>query len=122
MEYAGAVEVDPPFGAPDRTRVRHAGWQPTRHGGVIRPASHELLDRCLASLRRLVADDAGKRTYAGALAAYDEETGRLAVVTVRDGRVSCRTVRAARLLPRSNVIDLTTRRRQVSRSISGPVA
>ena len=115
MEYAGAVEVEPPFRASAQDWVRGSGWTPSRDGQTIRPRSGISLDDCVGSLRDLVTLDIGQRTYAGVVAAYDTDTRELVTVTARDGRVTRRTLRKSPLRLRSNVVDLAARRRTVSR-------
>ena len=117
MEYAGAVEVTPPFRASAQDWVRGSGWTPSHDGATIRPRSGISLDDCIGSLRDLVTLDKGERSYVGVVAAYDTHTRELVTVTVRDGRVTRRTLRKSHLRVQSNVIDLDTHRRGI-RAIS----
>lgn len=117
MEYAGAVEVTPPFRASAQDWVRGTGWTPSRDGQTIRPRSGISLEDCVGSLRDLVMLDAGVRTYEGVVAAYDTTRRELVTVTVRQGRVNRRTLRKAPERPTTNVIELATHRRSVSRAI-----
>jgi hypothetical protein len=118
MEIAGSIGVQPPFRAMEQEWVFGAGWSPSSSGWDIRPRDDVSLDAAVRTLREMVAEEDG-RSYEGVVAAYDPETGGLVVVTVRDGRVSRRTVRRPRLRTGSNVIDLAThRRRRISRAIS----
>jgi hypothetical protein len=52
------------------------------------------------------------------VAAYDDTTGALVTVSARAGRVTRRTLRSGRLRGRSNVVDLASHRRAISRQIS----
>jgi hypothetical protein len=118
MEYAGAVDVEPPFRASAQDWVRGSGWTPSCDGQTIRPRAGISLDDCIGSLRDLVALDSGARSYAGVVAAYDTSTRELVTVTVRGGRVTRRTLRKPPERLRSNVIDLASHRRGISRAIS----
>jgi hypothetical protein len=118
MEYAGAVEVEPPFRASAQDWVRGSGWTPSRDGQTIRPRAGISLDDCVGSLRDLVTLDLGQRSYAGVVAAYDTDTRAMVTVTVRAGRVTRRTLRKPPQRLQSNVIDLAARRRMDSRAIS----
>ena len=117
MEYAGAVEVTPPFRASAQDWVRGSGWTPSRDGQTIRPRAGITLDDCVGSLRDLVMLDSGVRTYEGVVAAYDVTRRELVTITVRQGRVNRRTLRKSPDRARSNVIELATHRRSVSRAI-----
>jgi hypothetical protein len=117
MEYAGAVDVTPPFRASAQDWVRGSGWTPSRDGQTIRPRAGISLEDCVGSLRDLVILDAGVRTYEGVVAAYDTTSRELVSITVRDGRVSRRTLRKSPERLRTNVIELATHRRSVSRAI-----
>lgn len=122
MEYAGAMDLDPPLDAEGATWIRdgvgpgHGGWIPTRNGGSLSPRPEADPAELVDWLRALVA--AKQHDVSGALAAYDTETRELVVVTARAGRVTRRVVRKAPAPSRSNVVDLTARRRTVSRQIS----
>jgi hypothetical protein len=118
MEYAGAVEVVPPFRAGARDWVRSAGWTPSPDGQTIRPRPDISLQDCVGTLRDLVAWDLGQRTYTGVVAAYDSGARELVTVTVRDGRVTRRTLRRSPDQKPTNVIDLASHRRAASRRIS----
>jgi hypothetical protein len=118
MEYAGAVEVLPRFRGSAQDWVRGSGWTPSADGKTIRPRGGITLDECIGSLRDLIALDAGQRSYAGVVAAYDTNTRELVTVSVRDGRVSRRTVRRPAAEQHSNVVDLAAHRRTNSRAIS----
>ena len=118
MEYAGAVEVEPAMRGGAQEWARSAGWAPSRDGRTIRPREDVALEAAVGSLREMVGLEDGRRTYAGVLAAYDPESRDLVLVTVRDGRVTRRTARRPRVRERSNVIDLATHRRTISRQIS----
>jgi hypothetical protein len=118
MEYAGAVEVAPPFGARAQDWVRGSGWTPSRDGRTIRPRADISLEDCVGSLRDLVTIEGGERDYGGVVAAYDTDTRALITITVRDGRVIRRALRRPQVPSRSNVIDLASHRRSASRRIS----
>jgi hypothetical protein len=117
MEIAGAIEVEPPFRGMEQERVYGVGWSPSPSGRDIRPRDDVSLDAAVRSLRALVAERDG-RTYDGVVAAYDPTTRGFVVVTVSDGRVTRRTVRRPPIRGGSNVIDLATHRRWISRAIS----
>jgi hypothetical protein len=117
MEYAGAVEVEPPFRGGAQERARDVGWAPSRDGRTIRPADDARLEVAVRALRDMVSTDDGLRVYAGVLAAYDTDSRDLVIVTVRDGRVTRRTARRPEVRGRTNVIDLATHRRTISRQI-----
>jgi hypothetical protein len=118
MEYAGAVEVTPPFRASAQDWVRGSGWMPSYDGQTIRPRTGISLEDCVASLRDLVTLDSGMRSYDGVVAAYDVDSRELVTVTVRAGRVTRRTVRKPPRRLSSNVVELATHRRMRSRAIS----
>jgi hypothetical protein len=117
MEIAGAIKVEPPFRGMEQERVYGVGWSPSPRGHDIRPRDDVSLDAAVRALRELVAGQDG-RTYDGVVAAYDPATRGLVVVAVNDGRVTRRTVRRPPVRDGSNVIDLTTHRRWISRAIS----
>jgi hypothetical protein len=118
MEYAGAIEVEPPFRRASHEWVRNAGWEASRDGRTIRPRADNSLEGLVRALRELISLEAGQRSYAGVVAAYDAESHDLVTITVRDNRVTRRTLRKPRVQERSNVIDLATHRRTISRQIS----
>src|SRR3954447_1876337 len=118
MELAGTIRVDPPLRGMEQERVFGAGWSPSGDGRDIRPRDEVSIDVATRTLRELVAADAGVRHYDGVVAAFDPVTRGLVVVAVHDGRVSRRTVRRPPVRERSNVIDLATHRRRISRAIS----
>lgn len=124
VEYAGAVEVDPPARADEYEQLSTCGWSATRGGRMIRPLARMGLDECVEGLRDLVSVAGEGRTYDGVVAAYDDEKRELVIVTVRDGRVTRRTARKPRRVVRpDNVIDLATyRRAAASRFVSRPIA
>lgn len=117
MEYAGAVEVEPPFRGGELDWVHSAGWAPSRDGRRMRPQLDDLSD-LVRVLREMVSLDSGRRTYAGVVAAYDTGSRDLVLVHVRNGRVTRRTTRRPEVRASSNVIDLATHRRAISRQIS----
>ncbi len=118
MEYAGAVDVTPPFRASAQDWVRGSGWIPSCDGQTIRPRAGISLEDCVASLRDLVTLDSGMRAYDGVVAAYDVESRELVAVTVREGRVTRRTLRKPPRRLTTNVIELAVHRRMRSRAIS----
>ncbi len=118
MEYAGAVEVTPPFTASAQDWVRGSGWTPSRDGETIRPRAGISLDDCVGSLRDLVTLDSGVRSYLGVVAAYDTITRELVTVSVREGRVTRRTLRKSSVRRSTNVIEMATHHRAISRAIS----
>jgi hypothetical protein len=118
MEYAGAVEVEPPIRGGDQDRARATGWAPSSDGRTIRPREEASWESAVRALREMVARDDGHRGYAGVLAAYDTDSRDLVILTVSDGRVTRRTARKPQVRRSTNVIDLATHRRSISRQIS----
>ena len=118
MEIVGAIEVEPPVRGTEHERMVGAGWSPSSDGHDIRPRDDVSLATAVRTLRGLVAEDEGERTYTGVVAAYDARIRELVTITVARGRVSRRTVRRAPVRERSNVIDLASHRRRISRAIS----
>jgi hypothetical protein len=118
MEYAGAVEVVPPLRGGAQDWVRTTGWTPSRDGQTIRPRAGISLDECVCALRDLVSMDAGRRSYTGTVAAYDDISREMVMVTARDDRVTRRTLRKRSGRSGTNVIDLATHHRAISRAIS----
>lgn len=119
MEYAGAVEVHPPFRADESEWLAHADWVASRDGRTIRPRGDAELDDCVRGLRDLIGLDAGLRVYDGAVAAYDVRSRELVTVSTRAGRVTRRTLRKpGPVTARDNVIDLATHHRTISRALS----
>ncbi len=125
-EFAGAIEIEPPLTAAEIGYVRRLAdggtvsvpWVASRDGTRLRPTGEGDIAAALASLRLLVGTIDRPRRFRGTVAAYDDESGDLVAITASGGRVTLRSVRrsvAAR--QRSNVIDLATRRRAVSRAI-----
>ena len=114
MEYAGAVDVEPPYGVDGHPPLP---WTLSRDGSELRPHPQAGLDVVVDALRDLVKEERGRRRFAGVVAAYDDETGALVTVSAAAGRVTRRTVRSGRLRTRSNVIDLATHRRTISRPL-----
>jgi hypothetical protein len=118
MEYAGAVEVDPPFRPDESAWLVDAEWTVSGDGTTIRPHERAQLAAAVGGLRGLVVVDAGARSYDGVVAAYDPTTRRLVIVSARGGSVTQRTLRKAPPgVNRDNVIDLASHRRTVSRQI-----
>jgi hypothetical protein len=118
MEYAGAVELDPPLDPEEASWVLDVGWTVAADRRVIRPSAATRLDDCVDGLRDLVELDVGLRRYDGAVAAYDARSGELVLVSTRAGRVTRRTLRKARgPVGRDNVIDLAGRRRALGRAV-----
>jgi hypothetical protein len=118
MEYAGAVEVRPPFRADEGEWLAPAAWVASRDGRTIRPRGDAALDDCVEGLRELIGLDAGMRVYDGIVAAYDSRTRELVTISTRAGRVTRRTLRKPQLVPHGNVIDLATHHRTISRDFS----
>jgi hypothetical protein len=122
-EYAGAMELDPPLDPEEASWIRdgvgpgHGGWIPVLDGSALRPRPEADPAELVAWLRDLVA--AGHWHVSGAVAAYDTDTRELVLISARNGRVTRRAVRSgSRKASRSNVIDLATHRRTISRQIS----
>ena len=122
MEYAGAMDLDPPLDAEEASWIRdgigpgHGGWIPVRGGCSLRPRPEADPAELVDWLRALVS--AKRKEVSGAVAAYDTETRELLVITARAGRVTRRVARKAPAPSRTNVVDLSSRRRTVSRQIS----
>jgi hypothetical protein len=130
-EYAGAVDLDHPLTAAEIAYVRRlAGdadavpmsWTPNRDGRSLRPSKGADVAGCLESLRYLLATMDRPGRFRGTVAAFDTDTRELVTITVSRGRVTRRVLRSPnRDEPRpsrSNVVDLASRRRSVSRAIS----
>lgn len=122
MEYAGAVEADPPFRPDQCGWLTTTGWSVARGGRSLRPRHDARVEEIERTLRELVALDSGRRSYDGAVAAYDSETRELVVISVGEGRVRRRTVRKPRVVESTNVVDLAVHRRAMARSVSRPIA
>jgi hypothetical protein len=122
LEYAGAVEADPPFRADESGWLAATGWSVARDGRSIRPRRDSQVDQVLRTLRELVAFDLGRRSYDGSVAAYDPETRELVVIAAAQGRVGRRTLRKPRLREESNVVDLAGHRRTAARALRRPIA
>ncbi|HEY3530692.1 MAG TPA: hypothetical protein VGK78_16210 [Nocardioides sp.] len=122
MEYAGAVDVDPPYCGSDVAFISdNTEWVGSRDGARLRPRPGADPDEAAERLRSLLELD--DHRLDGVVAAYDDETGVMLAISVRNGKVTRRTLRKARaVVHRDNVIDLASRRRSVSRAISTPIA
>ncbi len=125
-EFAGAIEIEPPLSAAEVGYVRRLAdggpesmaWVATRDGTRLRPKGRGDIAAALTSLRLLVGTMEQPRRFRGTVAAYDVRTRDLVAITVANGRVTLRTVRRSRAATQhSNVIDLATRRRTISRAI-----
>lgn len=130
-EFAGAVDLDPPLTRPEIARVRRlAGdadvarisWEPARDGSSLTPSSGADVDGCVESMRFLLATMDRPGRLRGTVAAFDTDTRELVAITVSRGRVTHRVLRTPGprevRRTRSNVVDLASRRRAVSRAIS----
>ncbi len=126
-EFAGAIEIEPPLSGAEVAYVRRlAGdddaapmpWAPARDGTTLRPHGAAALEEAVASLRLLVGTMERRSRFRGTVAAYDDQGRDLVAITVANGRVTVRALRRARpATERSNVIDLATHRRTISRVI-----
>jgi hypothetical protein len=125
-EFAGAIEIEPPLSGAEVAHVRRlAGdgaaptpWAPARDGTTLRPRGSVDLEGAVASLRLLVGAMDRPSRFRGTVAAYDADARDLLAITVANGRVTVRVLRRARAATqRSNVIDLATHRRTISRAI-----
>ena len=125
-EFAGAIEIEPPLIAAEVGYIRRLAdggpesmaWVATRDGTRLRPKGRGDIAAALTSLRLLVGTMEQPRRVRGTVAAYDVRTRDLVAITVANGRVTLRTVRRSRgATQHSNVIDLATRRRTISRAI-----
>lgn len=123
IEYAGAVDVDPPYCGSDVAFIGDTTeWVGSRDGSRLRPRPGADPDEVAERLRALLESDEDRRLD-GVVAAYDDETGEMVAISVRNGKVTRRTLRKPRtVVHRDNVIDLASRRRSLSRSISTPIA
>jgi hypothetical protein len=130
-ELAGAVDLDTPLTASEIAYVRRlAGdadlvrmsWTPARDGRSLRPSSGADVDDCIESMRYLLATMERPGRFRGMVAAFDTDTRELVAITVSRGRVTRRILRtpggSEPRRSRSNVVDLTSRRRSMSRAIS----
>ena len=129
-EFAGAIDLEPALTAEEIGYIRRlagardpAGmaWTPARDGTSLRPRKGADADTCAESLHFLMAtmDRAGR--FRGMVVAFDTDSRGLVAVTASRGRVTRRELRrpaAARAELRSNVVDLASRRRAISRAIS----
>jgi len=125
-EFAGAIEIEPPLTRPEIAYVRRLGdggrpesmpWAVSRDGTLLRTRGDPEVATALASLRLLVGSMERPSRFRGTVAAYDAEAHELVALTVANGRVTVRLLRGPRAATgRSNVIDLATRRRAVSRA------
>jgi hypothetical protein len=128
-EFAGAIDLEPALTADEIAYVRRlAGahdpavmaWTPARDGTGLRPRKGADVQACVESLHRLMATMDGATRFRGVVAAYDTDTRQLVAVTASRGRVTSRVLRKKppAISERSNVVDLASRRRAVSRAIS----
>jgi hypothetical protein len=126
-EFAGAIEIEPPLSGAEVAYVRRLAdddaaapmpWAPARAGTTLRPHGAADLEEAVVSLRLLVGTMERPSRFRGTVAAYDDHARDLHAITVANGRVTVRALRRARpATERSNVIDLATHRRTISRAI-----
>jgi hypothetical protein len=126
-EFAGVIEIEPPLSGAEVAYVRRLAsdddvaalpWAPARDGTTLRPRGTADVERAVGSLRLLVATVERPSRFRGTVAAYDTDSRDLVAITVANGRVTVRVLRRARsAVQRSNVIDLATHRRTISRAI-----
>ena len=126
-EFAGAIEIEPPLSGAEVACVRRLAddqgaasmpWEPVRDGTSLRPHGAADLDAAVESLRLLVATMERPSRFRGTVAAYDARARDLFAITVANGRVTVRTLRrGGPATQRSNVIDLASHRRTISRAI-----
>ena len=123
IEYAGAVDVDPPFGATDVAFLADTTeWVASDDGSRLRPKPGADPRDAIERLRSLLSLNEGRRLD-GVVAAYDDETGELVAISVGGGKVGRRTLRKATpVTRRDNVIDLASHRRAISRPLTQPIA
>ena len=123
IEYAGAIDVDPPFCATDVAFLADTTeWVASRDGSRLRPKPGADPLEVIERLRSLLVLDEG-RLLDGVVAAYDDDTGELVAISARGGKVSRRTLRKATpVTRRDNVIDLASHRRAISRPLTRPIA
>ncbi len=126
-EFAGAIEVDPALSRSEIAYVRRLAdggrresmpWVASRDGTTLRVRGDAAVATALASLRLLVGTMDRPSRFRGTVAAYDVPRRELLALTVSNGRVTLRNLRRSRAR-HTNVIDLATRRRSLSRAI-GP--
>lgn len=124
-EFAGVIEIEPPLSGREVAYVRRLAdggrpesmpWAASRDGTVLRARGHAEIATVLASLRLLVGSMERPSRFRGTIAAYDPAARELVALTVANGRVTLRSLRRSRT-GRSNVVDLASRRRTVSRAI-----
>jgi hypothetical protein len=126
-EFAGAIEIGPPLSGAEVAYVRRLAadddaapmpWAPARDGTTLRPHGASDLEEAVVSLRLLVGTMERPSRLRGTVAAYDVRARDLLAITVANGRVTVRALRRARAATqRSNVIDLASHRRTISRAI-----
>ena len=126
-DYAGVIEIDPPLTGREVAYVRRLAdgggpasmpWAASRDGTLLRARGHADVATALASLRMLVGSMDRPSRFRGTVAAYDPEALELVALTVTNGKVTVRVLRARRAASaRSNVVDLARHRRTVSRAI-----
>jgi hypothetical protein len=124
-QFAGVIEVEPPLTGPEiayvrRLRRAHAAatmaWAPARDGTALHPQAGADLEDAVRSLRLLLGTTDRPGRFRGTVAVYDGQRRELLALTVSNGRVTVRSLRRSRAR-RTNVIDLATRRRSVSRVV-----
>ena len=117
MEYAGAVEVEPPFRGGAQEWVRDAGWTPSRDGRTIRPRD----DTAWTTRSAPCARWCRSTTVSVPMPASWRPTTptRATWCWSPSATAGSRGVRPRRPQVRegSNVIDLATHRRTISRQI-----
>jgi hypothetical protein len=128
-EFAGAIDLEPALTSDEIAYVyRLAGareptamaWRPARDGSGLHPRKGADVEACVGSLQHLIATMDRPARFRGMVAAYDTTSRELVAVSVSRGRVTSRVLRKRPPTPaeRSNVVDLTARRRAFSRAIS----
>jgi hypothetical protein len=127
-EFAGAIDLEPPMTAQEIAYVRRlsesgkarGAWVAARNGTSVRPRKSATIDTCEEALRFLIGSMARSGRWRGTVAAFDTDTRELVAISASNGRVTRRVLRKARKAaqPRTNVIDLASRRRSTSRAIS----
>jgi hypothetical protein len=127
-EFAGAIDLEPPMTTQEIAYVRRlsqsgkarGSWVVARDGASVRPRRSATVDGCEEALRFLIGSMARSGRWRGTVAVFDTDSRELVAISASKGRVTRRVLRKApgAAKPRTNVIDLASRRRSASRAIS----
>lgn len=136
IEFVGAIEIEPPLTSAETAAIRRMArpeegrapydaptplspWWPTHDGTRLTPNRPVPVADCADWLRFLAAeiDSLPVTRMGGLVVGHDPATGEVGTIRAGGGRISRRTLRPARGVPRkkrSNVIDFASRRRAIS--------